>query len=262
MERQLSAELNSHPWQDKIKVLNTVDSTNTYAKAMARQGAPHGTVVLAKEQRAGRGRLGRSFSSPKGKGIYCSVVLRPAGTPEQLLHLTPMMAEATRRAISESTGLTPSVKWVNDLVLENKKLCGILTELDALPERTNFVVVGIGINCDQCKKDFPAELQDTAISLSMATGRPIDRVKVISALIRQISIAADSLLSPADWMAGYRAHCITLHREVQLIRGEEIRPAYAEDVDDAGGLVVRFADGSRQTVTMGEVSVRGLYGYV
>lgn len=261
MERQLSAELKNHPWQDRITVLDRVDSTNTFAKSLARQGAPHGTTVLAKEQTAGRGRLGRSFSSPAGKGIYCSVILRPDGPPEQLLHLTAMMAEATRRAILEATGLDSKIKWVNDLVLEDKKLCGILTELEATPEKTDFVIVGIGINCDQQKEDFPPELQDMAISLSMAKNQPMDRVKVISSLVRQIALAADALFSPADWMAGYREHCITLHREVQLLRNGEACPAYAEDVDETGGLVVRFADGSRQTVTMGEVSVRGLYGY-
>lgn len=263
MERQLLAVLGDHPWQNTVTVLKTVDSTNTFAKALARQGAPHGTVVLAEQQTAGRGRLGRSFSSPASMGIYCSVILRPKEPPRALLHLTAMMAEAARRAIAESTGLHPMVKWVNDLILEGKKLCGILTELEATPEQTDFVIVGVGINCGQCREDFPPELQDMATSLSMALGQPADRAQVAAALIRQIALAAENLTAdPKPWMDGYRSHCITLGSPVQVIQNGLTRPGYAENIDETGALLVRFPDGTRETIASGEVSVRGLYGYV
>ena len=242
--------------------LDTVDSTNTYAKGLAKQGAPHGTVVLAGHQTGGRGRLGRSFSSPPGMGVYCSVILRPDCPPENLLHLTVMMAEAARRAVAESTGLSPDIKWVNDLVLDGKKVCGILTELEATPTKTDFAVVGVGINCCQAREDFPPELRDMATSLSQAAGRSIDPAAVEAALIRQIILAAaDLLTAPQPWMEAYRSRCITLHRDVQIIRGETVLHGHAEDMDEAGGLVIRFPDGSRETVSSGEVSVRGLYGY-
>lgn len=242
--------------------LDTVDSTNTLAKTLARQGAPHGTVVLADSQTCGRGRLGRSFSSPTGMGVYCSVILRPDCPPQALLHLTAMMAEAARRAILEATGLSPMIKWVNDLILENKKICGILTELEATPEKTDFVVVGVGINCRQTQEDFPPELREMAASLSQISGQPIDPAAVAAELIRQIALAAEDMLTnPDPWMDAYRSHCITLHREVQIINGEIIRRGYAEDMDKTGGLLIRFPDGSRETVSSGEVSVRGLYGY-
>lgn len=242
--------------------LETVDSTNTYAKRLAKEGVPHGTVILADHQTGGRGRMGRSFSSPKGLGIYCSVILRPEAEPSQLLHLTPMMAEAVRRAVLEATGLSAQIKWVNDLVINGRKLCGILTEMGLNGTKTDFVVVGVGINCNQKKEDFPAELQEIATSLSMELGKEIDRETVINALLRQIQIAFDCLLTPQDWMEAYRQNCITLGKEVQIIRGEEVRQGFAEDMDDTGALLIRPADGSLEKVDSGEVSVRGLYGYL
>lgn len=242
--------------------LDTVVSTNTYAKELARQGAPHGTVVLAECQTGGRGRMGRHFSSPKGLGIYCSVILHPDAEPSKLLHLTAMMAEAARRAVLETVGLKPQIKWVNDLVLNGKKLCGILTEMELKGSETDFVIVGVGINCNQKREDFPTELQEIATSLSMELGKEIEREAVIQALLSEIEKAAADLRSPAEWMEAYRQNCITLGKEVQIIRGEEVRQGFAEDMDDTGALVIRFADGKRETVDSGEVSVRGLYGYL
>ena len=250
--------LPAHPWANQIICLDTVDSTNTHAKQLAGQGAPHGTVVLANRQTGGRGRLGRQFSSPAGLGIYCSVVLRYSVPPERLLLLTPVMAEAARRAVVQATGLQPSIKWINDLVLEGRKLCGILTELGA-----GFVVVGIGINCSQQTADFPPELRGTAISLSQALAKPVDRDAVAAELIRQVQMAADGFLAdPACWMLDYRHHCLTIGKDVQLIRGDTIRYAHVDDMDETGALLVTLPDGTKETVFSGEVSVRGLYGYL
>lgn len=263
MKQTIRALLGQHPWTDRITVLETVTSTNTIAKELAKQGAPHGTVVLAEQQTGGRGRLGRSFSSPAGLGIYCSVVLRPVLPPQELFRLTPMAAEAVRRAIAEVTGLQPEIKWINDLVLEGRKLCGILTELGANAHGSvDYVVVGIGINCCQQQADFPPELQETAISLAMALGRPVERAAVAAAVLRQLEAAAAALETPAEWMESYRRHCITIGKQVQLIRDEEIRAAYVEGMDDQGALLVRLPDGTRETVFSGEVSIRGVYGYI
>ena len=242
--------------------LDTVESTNTYAKELAKQGAPHGTVILADHQTAGRGRMGRSFSSPKGLGIYCSVILRPEAEPSKLLHLTAMMAEAARRAVVEATDLRPQIKWVNDLILNGKKLCGILTEMGLNGRKTDFVIVGVGINCNQQQEDFPPALQEMATSLAIELGKEVDREAVIHGLLRQIEKASADLLAPGKWMEAYRENCITLGKAVQVIGGETIRQGFAETMDDTGALVVRFADGSRARVSSGEVSVRGLYGYL
>lgn len=260
----LAARLGDHPWAERLVVLDTVTSTNTVARDLAKQGAEHGTVVLADYQTGGKGRLGRRFSSPAGLGIYCSVVLRPAVEPERLLHLTPMAAEAVRRAVVEATGLQPEIKWINDLVLDGRKLCGILTELGMGADgKADFVIVGIGINCGQQTDDFPPELQQMAVSLSMALGRPVEREQIIAAVLRQLAQASDALLTDAsDWMHSYRTHCLTIGKDVQLIRGDTVRYAHVDDMDDQGALLVTLADGTKEKVFSGEVSVRGMYGYI
>ena len=257
--------LEGHPWQGLVQVLETVDSTNNFAKAVAAQGAPHGTVILSDHQSGGRGRRGRSFFSPKGMGSYCSVVLRYDVPPEKLLHLTTVIAEATRRALAAETGLDVGIKWTNDLVLEKRKLCGILTELSLEAETglTGYVIPGTGVNCGQQPADFPPEIRDMAISLEQALGRPLDRCALAAEMIRQYHLATSEMLTnPGPWLAGYRAHCLTLGQDVQILQGDQVRLAHAEDIDDEGGLVVTLADGRRETVRSGEVSVRGLYGYV
>lgn len=257
--------LEGHPWRDLVQVLDTVDSTNNFAKAVAAQGAPHGTVIVSDHQSGGRGRRGRSFSSPKGMGIYCSVVLRYDVPPEKLLHLTTVIAEATRRAVAAQTGLDVGIKWTNDLVLWKRKLCGILTELSLEAETglTDYVIPGTGVNCGQQPEDFPPEIRDMAISLEQAQDRPVDRCALAAEMIRQYHLAAAEMLTnPGPWLAGYRAHCLTLGQDVKILQGDQVRLARAEDIDEAGGLVVTLENGQRETIRSGEVSVRGLYGYV
>lgn len=231
--------LGAHPWAEHITVLDSVCSTNTYLKELAGQGAPHGSVVIADHQSAGRGRLGRSFSSPKGKGLYLSVLLRQK--PE--LRLTPMVAEAVRRAILQVSGLQTRIKWINDIVCGDKKLCGILTELSG-----DSVIVGIGINCE----GVPHEI---ATSLAQQ-GYAVDRSKLAAAVIDMVSQMS------ADWMDSYKAHCLTIGQGVQLIQNDTVRYAHADDMDEDGALLVTLADGSKERIFSGEVSVRGMYGYV
>ena len=257
---QLQTALGEHSWANRVVVLDTIDSTNSYAKALALQGAAHGTVVLADHQTGGKGRLGRSFSSPRGKGVYLSAILRFDAPPAALMHLTCMAAEAARRAILDAAGLCTGIKWTNDLVAERKKLCGILTELVTTPQGL-AVIVGIGVNCSQLPEDFPPDVSAMATSL-LQCGCPTDRTAVAAALIHQIAVAADELLSPADWMEGYRTHCVTLGQDVKLVRGDEVRYAHVDGMDDQGALLVTLADGTKETVFSGEVSVRGMYGYL
>ncbi len=256
--------LGEHPWVDRITVLEEVDSTNTYAKALAAQGAPHGTVVIADRQTGGKGRRGRSFASPKGKGVYFSLVLRFDVPPDRLLHLTAVVAEAVRRAILAASGLDVQIKWTNDLVHEKRKLCGILTELSVEAETglTDYVVPGIGVNCSQMPLDFPPDVAPMATSLLQALGRPIDRCTLAAEMVRQLHLAAGDLLdAPAAWMAGYRSHCITIGQDVKIIRGDQVQLAHVDDMDEQGALLVTLADGTKDKVLSGEVSVRGMYGY-
>ena len=230
---------------------------------MAAMGAPHGTVVIADSQTGGRGRLGRSFHSPAGAGIYLSVVLRPNLLPQQLMHVTCAAAVAVCNAIEQAAGLRPGIKWTNDLVVNCKKLGGILTELSVQPnDFVDYVVIGIGINCGQKATDFPPEIEGIATSLSLCTGKSVDRPRLAAAIIDSVAHMTEVLESPDAYLPQYRADCITLGRDISLLRGDEVRYGKALDVDNNGALVVQFSDGHLETVSSGEVSVRGMYGYV
>lgn len=265
LEQAITAKLEGHPWEKLVHVVDTVDSTNTLLRTMAEEGAPQGTCLIALEQTQGRGRQGRSFSSPKGTGLYFSLLLRPVCTPAETGHVTAMAAVAACDAIETLSGLRPGIKWVNDLVLENKKLAGILTEMDAdwTSNTINYIIVGIGINLNQKSGDFPPELENTAISLRMISRKETQLSDMATALILRFSQMSSSLITKkALWISRYRKNCITLGREIKIIRGDSLRYGWALDIDEDGGLLVRYTDGETGTVSAGEVSVRGLWGYV
>lgn len=249
------------PWQ--VHWFKTIDSTNTQAKLMAQQGAPHGTVLIAEHQTGGRGRMGRSFSSPAGAGLYLSVILRPDCLATELMHLTCIAGVAACNAVEKVCAQRPGIKWINDLILQNRKLGGILTEMsvDAKTGMVEYAVIGIGINCTQKTTDFPTELQDMAISLRSAGMQP-ELPKLAAALIFALYNISLKLHAPKPLMDIYRRDCVTLGREVVLLGSGDKKYGTAVDIDDAGALLVRLEDDSIYTVNSGEVSVRGMYGYV
>lgn len=263
-ENAIRRHLGGHPWCGSLAVLKTVGSTNTYAKALAARRAPHGTVVIADQQTAGRGRMGRSFSSPKGLGLYCSVILRLPIPPDRSVHLTILAAEAARRAVLEITGVDTGIKWINDLVFDRKKLCGILTETAvSSPDRLDYAVIGVGVNCDQLAADFPPQILEQAVSLRQVTGRETDRAALAAALIRHLDSAFQALMTDCSaWLDSYRAHCVTLGQDVLLVQNGQSRPAHADSMDDRGALLVTLPDGTQERIFSGEVSVRGMYGYL
>lgn len=231
---------------------------------MAKQGAPHGTVLVADQQTGGRGRMGRTFYSPSGVGVYLSILLRPKCSPGELMHLTCAAAAAMCDAIEKSAGFRPSIKWTNDLVYERKKLAGILTELGLSATGTlDYAIVGIGVNCCQKASDFAPEIRDIAGSLEMVSGKTIDRADVAASMMTALWKMDTKLLSGKKALLDqYRQDCITIGKDISLVRGEEIRHGSAVDVDEEGALVVRFADGHTEAVSSGEVSIRGMYGYL
>lgn len=265
MKQQILSVLpGDHPWQNTIFCYDTVDSTNNIAKAMAKDGAPEGTIIIAQTQTAGRGRLGRSFHAPQGLGIYFSLILRPNCHPEQLMHLTCAVAVAMCNAVESCTGFRPQVKWINDLIANRKKLGGILTELSVNSQTglVDWAVVGIGINCGHKTEDFPSELQSIATSLLQATGKCITPAELAPHMITALHTMRKDLFSKQQTMMNtYRKDCITLGRQVILLRGEEAKPGKALDVDDQGGLIMDFGDGKPYAVQSGEVSVRDFCGY-
>lgn len=266
MKEKILSYVNAEcPFRDTLHWYDCLDSTNTEAKRLARQGAPHGTVLVAGSQTGGRGRMGRSFSSPENMGVYLSVILRPGCPPNQLMHLTCAAGVAMCDAVTKAAGFTPGIKWINDLVHQKRKLGGILTELATDPATglTDYAIVGIGINCRQRTQDFPPELRDMAASLSMFAERPVDCAALAAAMVEELAkMSAGLFREKSALMARYRSLCVTLGQSVCVHRGDERHFGFAADMDDDGGLVVDFADGTRKTVHSGEVSVRGLYGYL
>ena len=265
MEQAIRAALSpDYPWADRFHYFDTIDSTNNFLKRQALLGAPHGTVAVADCQTGGKGRLGRSFQSPGGVGIYLSMLLRPECPQEQLMHLTCAVAEVLCDGIEVASGLRPGIKRTNELVSGGRKLCGILTELSLEAEsgHVQYAVVGAGVNCDQTLSDFPPEIRDMAGSLSMLTGKAVSRNALAAEMIRALSrLDGDLVENRQEWMDRYRRDCVTIGRAVSVSRAGETRWGQAVDVDDRGALLVDFGQGP-EAVQSGEVSVRGMYGYV
>ena len=250
------------PWRDTLLWYDSIDSTNTRAKELAKDGAVHGTVLVAGTQTGGRGRMGRSFLSPTG-GVYLSVILRPNCSAEKLMHLTCAAAVAGCKAVENACGVCPDIKWTNDLVYGKKKLGGILTEL-GLDNAGNvdYAIIGIGINCEK-PEDFPADLQNIVTSVQEISGNDCNSAKLTAKLLETLYEMSQTLLTGKQaTMDTYRRRCITLGKEIKVIQGDSVNYGTALDLDGDGGLLVRFADGSEKTVASGEISVRGMYGYL
>ena len=262
-QARIRSLLGSSTWT--VQVLEEVSSTNTLLKELGRQGAPAGTVLVADRQTGGRGRLGRTFLSPGGVGVYLSALIRPNCAPTELMHLTCAVAVAMCDAVEKAFGFRPGIKWTNDLVVGNRKLGGILTELGLDPKtgRVSYAVLGIGINCGQTDTDFDKSIRSMATSARMVLGHTADRDRLIAEMVLALERMDHELLhAPAHMLDRYRRDCITLGKPVSILRGDEIHHATALDIDAEGGLVVRYDSGETGTVTSGEVSVRGLYGYI
>ncbi|WP_373049590.1 biotin--[acetyl-CoA-carboxylase] ligase [Vulgatibacter sp.] len=238
-----------------LHVHESLGSTNDEALRLAREGAPHGTVVIAERQTAGRGRRGRSWASPAGRSLYLSVLLRPALPPQRAPEIVPVVAVAGAEAL-RAAGVEASIKWPNDLVAGARKIAGILTELSASMERIHFVVVGIGINVNLVEDDLPEELRPIATSVRTELGREVSRA----------DLAADFLARFESWLGRherggfepvrerYRALSSTLGTRVRLIEAESEIEGIAEDIDEAGALLLRRDDGVLEQARTGDVT--------
>ena len=251
----------------RIIHLESIDSTNTYLKELAKKSeADFGDCVIADRQTAGRGRLGRSFSSVAEKGIYFSYLLDPKGAvPEDISKITAWGAVAVRDAICEFCGKSVQIKWVNDLVYGSKKLCGILTEMTFGAEsgQIQSVIMGIGINVNHGAEDFPEELREIATSLKMICGKELDKNALILILKEKIDKLNEDFSHKKEYyLSEYRKSCAVLGKRIRIIKNGTESLGTALDIDDDFGLVVRFDGGEVRTVTEGDVSVRGFYGYI
>jgi BirA family biotin operon repressor/biotin-[acetyl-CoA-carboxylase] ligase len=240
----------------ELDVRQTVTSTNTLAKEMAAKGAKEGTVIIAREQTEGRGRMGRSFYSPMSSGIYFSIILRPKLKLEDSLLITTATAVAVAQAIEAVAGVKAEIKWVNDIYITGKKVCGILTEASLNFESggLEYAVVGIGINIQT--KDFPEELKNIAGSLFQDKPENIPVTSILVAKILNNIAACMNSLTDKQYLKEYRKRSFLIGKDILVFKGKEAIPAKAIDLDDQARLVVEYENHDTEALSSGEVSIR------
>ena len=238
----------------RMELHQTLDSTNTRAKAIAANGAPHGYLVIAESQTGGKGRMGRAFFSPEHSGVYITYVLRPNLLAEKAVMITSMAAVAVARAIETVADVKVDIKWVNDLYINARKVCGILCEasMDFESGQLEYAVLGIGVNV--AAMQFPGELADIATSIENECGQSVSRSRLIAEISNQLN-ALYGQLESLEFMTENRERSIVIGRDVQVIRGGVSFPARALDIDDQGRLVIRTEAGVSR-VNSGEVSLK------
>lgn len=247
-----------------IKVYKNLDSTNNEAKRLLIDDVPFNTVILAEEQSGGKGRRGKSFFSPPGDSIYVSFILKPLVDVSRSLLITVAASVAVSRAvekfIGKTTNLYPQIKWVNDVYIDNKKICGILTEAvtDVENGQIQSLVLGIGINVNFDEEQIPEELKDIITSIRIPSGQ---RNKFVSTLINEIfqiqgQIPRNDSSEEPSFMEEYRQRSIILGKNIHIIKNDEKINARAVDIDSKGGLVVQYPSGLIDTLNTGEVSIR------
>ena len=251
-------------WAGRTLVfLDEIDSTNNEAKRQAELGAPHGTLVIAELQNSGKGRRGRSWESPKGSGIWMSLLLRPEFEPRHASMLTLVAAMAVDEAIRTVTGIDTGIKWPNDIVTDGRKLCGILTEMSTDVDSIQHVVVGIGINANTA--EFPEEISATATSLKIACGSEVNRAALVAEVMLAWEHYYEIFLRTLD-LSGmkdeYNKRLVNTGREVRVLAVKGEYTGISKGINDTGELLVELPDGEIREVMSGEVSVRGIYGYV
>lgn len=243
----------------KLIYFSTIDSTNTKAKELANLGQENGTIVISEEQTGGRGRLGRNFMAPKGKGIWMSIILRPEIDPLKVSLITLIAAAAVNKASTEF-GVKTLIKWPNDVMINRKKACGILTEMSGELNKINYVILGIGINVNLDKDDFTEEISEVATSYKLEYKKEFNRKELMAAVINKFELLYNDFVLKDDTSETIeicRDNSILLGKEIIVInRGEKIK-AKALNVNDEGLLVVEYENGSKENLISGEISIRG-----
>ena len=247
----------------KVVYYDETDSTNNRAKDSGEKNGAHGTLFIADKQNAGKGRRGRAWESPSGKSIYMTILLRPQITPDKAPMLTLIMGLSVAEGIRKVSGAETEIKWPNDIVVNKKKVCGILTEMATEMEYVNYVVIGVGINVNQ--EYFSEGIKEIATSLYEETGTVYQRSELIAAVLERFEKNYEMFLETGDLSAVRKAYdsiLVNRGQEVKVLEpGNEYR-AVAEGINKNGELIVRLSDGRQKNIFAGEVSVRGIYGYV
>lgn len=240
-----------------------IDSTNNRAKEAGNSGMANGTLFVADMQVAGKGRRGRVWQSPSGSSIYMTILLYPKISPLKAPQLTLVMAIAVAEGIQAVTGLDTKIKWPNDIVVNGKKICGILTEMSTEIDYINHVVIGVGINVNQ--ESFPEDIRKTATSLKIELGQKVKRSELIAAVMKSFEKNYEIFVKTED-LSGlqelYNSMLVNLNRDVKVLEPGNEYEAHALGINRTGELIVRTPDGEEKEIYAGEVSVRGVYGYV
>lgn len=268
---ELESRIKTDRMGQTLYYYDSIDSTNIQAKRLAEEGAPDGTVIVADQQSAGRGRRGRGWASPAGTNLYFSLLLRPDIAPDKASMLTLVMAlavaEGIRATVDEtsSQGIQVGIKWPNDIVIDGRKACGILTELSLSVEQgsIDYLVIGVGINV--AKQEFPAELQGHAIALDEVANRPISRSELLNAILTAFEADYGDFLATKDLTRlkeQYDALLVNYGRQVRVLDPKGEYDGIARGIQTTGELIVELPDGNTKDVYAGEVSVRGIYGYI
>lgn len=240
-----------------IRVFQETTSTNDIVEKLARDGVKEGAVVFAESQTKGRGRLGRKWVSPARQGLWFSVLLRPKLLPPEATQLTVAAATALARGIQRVTGLSPDIKWPNDLLLNGRKTAGILTEMSAEVDRVHHVILGIGLDVNQTAADFPVEVRSLATSLRLAAGRVVSRAELAVAILKELDrdydrICRGGFAAVAD---EWETRCATLGQNVVVLIGDRRVRGRAESLDDDGALLVRTEHGRLERILGGDVTI-------
>ena len=246
--------LRTYEFGRKMDVFKSIDSTNNFAKKLADIGTPNGHTVIAEIQTQGKGRLGRQFHSPGGQGIYMSVVVRPDLTIRQSSNITACSAVAVCEAIEDVTGLSCGIKWVNDIYISDRKVCGILTEASLNIEQgyLDYAVIGIGINVNNLT--FPPELEDKATSLRLEKGETIHRSLLCAEVLNRLETHINNM-SDASFMDEYRRRSILDGRDILLEKDDGIYSVHCIGIDPEGRLLVRYENGNEEAVLNGSVTL-------
>lgn len=258
-ESSLKSLLHNKIIGKNLIVLDSVNSTNDYLKKLGNEGCENGTVVAAREQTRGKGRLGRTWQSKKDDGIAFSVLLRPNVAPSEVSAITPLAGLAVCKAIREYTKLDCVIKWPNDIIVGRKKLVGILTEMSAEFDAVEYVITGIGINVDHTS--FPEEIAFKATSLLLETGRHIDKNEFLACVLEHLEneFVKNNLELTPTALSEYTDLCATVGRSVTFQRGTRRISGMAVGVSEHGELKVMMSDGTICLVNSGEVTVQGIY---
>ncbi len=236
---------------DRLFLFDEISSTNDFLKTCPKENA----ICLSDSQTKGRGRLGRTFQSAKGKGVYISFSLSAKDFGEDLSCLTAFAACEVCKAIFKTGGVMPKIKWVNDLLIDQKKICGILTELSG-----DKVILGIGINVTNKKEDFEEDIQHKAASIKMQTGKEVKREELVLALINNIDKMSENILNDREsYVKFYKENCITLNKEVTVTAEGKEKEGKVTDINPDFSLTVEFEDKTEQKIFCGEAVIKNLY---